>query len=542
MTTALLSVSDKTGVLDLALALHGLGVKLLSTGGTARLLADAGLPVQEVADVTGFPEMLDGRVKTLHPRIHGGLLARRDVPAHMAALAEHGIGTIDLLVVNLYPFAKATARPDCTLDDAIENIDIGGPAMLRAAAKNWEHVAVVIDPADYPRLLAELAAGAVARETRFMLAAKVFAHTAAYDGMISNYLSALVPGSEGAGAAVPSRETFPAVLNLQFNKTQDMRYGENPHQAAAFYREASVAAPPPPGLLAQWTQLQGKALSFNNIADADAAWECVKSFSQPACVIVKHANPCGVAVGADLCEAYLKALKTDPTSAFGGIVAFNRPLEAKVALAMQESKQFVEVLIAPSVPEAVRPLYAAKQNLRLLEVPLANGSDSGPSVSPASPAGNAWDYKRVGGGLLVQSGDAKNVAAHELRVVSQTVPTPAQMADLQFAWKVAKFVKSNAIVFCGGGMTLGVGAGQMSRVDSARIASIKAANAGLPLAGSAVASDAFFPFRDGLDVVVDAGATCVIQPGGSVRDDEVIAAANERGVAMVFTGTRHFRH
>jgi phosphoribosylaminoimidazolecarboxamide formyltransferase / IMP cyclohydrolase len=539
MTTALLSVSDKTGVLDLARALHGLGVKLLSTGGTARLLADAGLPVREVADVTGFPEMLDGRVKTLHPRIHGGLLARRDVPAHMAALAEHGIATIDLLVVNLYPFAKATARPDCTLDDAIENIDIGGPAMLRAAAKNWEHVAVLIDPADYPQVLAELAAGAVARETRFRLAAKVFAHTAAYDGMISNYLSVLVPGSEAAGAAVPSREPFPAVLNLQFNKTQDMRYGENPHQAAAFYREAALAAPPPPGLLAQWTQLQGKALSFNNIADADAAWECVKSFAEPACVIVKHANPCGVAVGADLCEAYLKALKTDPTSAFGGIVAFNRPLDARVAQAMQESKQFVEVLISPSVPEAVRPLYAAKQNLRLLEVPLANDQGQGLGTNPV---GNAWDYKRVGGGLLVQSGDAKNVALHELRVVSRTAPTPAQMADLQFAWKVAKFVKSNAIVFCGAGMTLGVGAGQMSRVDSARIAGIKAAHAGLVLAGSAVASDAFFPFRDGLDVVVDAGATSVIQPGGSVRDDEVIAAANERGVAMVFTGIRHFRH
>ncbi len=549
MTTALLSVSDKTGVLDLARALHTLGVKLLSTGGTARLLAEAGLPVQEVADLTGFPEMLDGRVKTLHPRIHGGLLARRDVPAHMAALTEHGIGTIDLLVVNLYPFAQATARATCTLDDAIENIDIGGPAMLRAAAKNWEHVAVVIAPADYPRVLAELAAGAVTRETRFMLAGKVFAHTAAYDGMISNYLSALAPGSESTGTAVPVREPFPAVLNLQFSKTQDMRYGENPHQAAAFYREANGAvaapefatasAPPsvaaPTGLLAQWTQLQGKALSFNNIADADAAWECVKSFDEPACVIVKHANPCGVAVGADLCEAYLKALKTDPTSAFGGIVAFNRPLDARVAQAMQESKQFVEVLIAPSVPEAVRPLYAAKQNLRLLEVPLAPDTRD-------TPAGNAWDYKRVGGGLLVQSGDAKNVASHELRVVSRTAPTPAQLADLQFAWKVAKFVKSNAIVFCGAGMTLGVGAGQMSRVDSARIASIKAANSGLSLAGSAVASDAFFPFRDGLDVVVDAGASCVIQPGGSMRDDEVIAAANERGVAMVFTGTRHFRH
>ncbi len=538
MTTALLSVSDKTGVLELAHALHGLGVKLISTGGTARLLAQAGLPVREVAEVTGFPEMLDGRVKTLHPRIHGGLLARRDVPQHMTALAEQGIGSIDILVVNLYPFAQATARPDCTLDDAIENIDIGGPAMLRAAAKNWEHVSVLIDPADYTGVLAELAAGQVARETRFRLATKVFAHTAAYDGMIANYLSALAPGSERTGALVAARGAFPAVLTMQFHKAQDMRYGENPHQAAAFYTEGlslGSAQPPGSGLLAPWQQLQGKALSFNNIADADAAWECVKSFSEPACVIVKHANPCGVAVGADLLQAYQKALKTDPTSAFGGIVAFNRPLDARVAQAMQDSKQFVEVLIAPGVPPAVRPLYAAKANLRLLEVPLTLG--------PAGvPASNAWETQRVGGGLLVQSGDTKNVAAHELRVVSQRIPTATELADLQFAWKVAKFVKSNAIVFCAGGMTLGVGAGQMSRVDSARIAGIKAANAGLSLAGSAVASDAFFPFRDGLDVVVDAGAACVIQPGGSVRDDEVIAAANERGVAMVFTGTRHFRH
>jgi phosphoribosylaminoimidazolecarboxamide formyltransferase/IMP cyclohydrolase len=523
--TALISVSDKTGIVDFARALHGAGVKLLSTGGTARLLADSGLPVAEVAEVTGFPEMLDGRVKTLHPRIHGGLLARRDLPAHMGALAEHGIGTIDLLVVNLYPFALATARTDCTLEDAIENIDIGGPAMLRAAAKNWPHVTVLIDPADYAGVLDELRAGGVARATRFRLAKKAFAHTSAYDGMITNYLGALAAGAEEQPASVPAREAFPATLSLQLVKTQDMRYGENPHQAAAFYGEPR----PAPGLLAGWTQHQGKALSFNNIADADAAWECVKSFDEPACVIVKHANPCGAAVGAGLAEAYRKAWSTDPTSAYGGIVAFNRPLDAATADAMQSAKQFVEVLVAPGFTPEARTLLAAKANLRVLEVPLAATT-------------NAFDYKRVGGGLLVQTHDAKNVARGELRVVTKLAPSEAQMADLLFAWKVAKFVKSNAIVYAGAGMTLGVGAGQMSRVDSSRIAALKAANAGLSLAGAAVASDAFFPFRDGLDVLADAGARCVIQPGGSMRDDEVIAAADERGIAMVFTGTRHFRH
>ena len=525
MPTALLSVSDKTGIVDLARSLHSLGVKLLSTGGTARLLADSGLPVTEVAEVTGFPEMLDGRVKTLHPRIHGGLLARRDVPAHMAALQEHGIGAIDLLIVNLYPFAQATARADCTLEDAIENIDIGGPAMLRAAAKNWADVAVVIDPADYAQVLQELKDGAVQRSTKFMLARKVFAHTAAYDGMITNYLSALPAGSESAPAVVPQRAAFPTVFNLQLHKVQDMRYGENPHQAAAFYREAN----PAPGLLAGWKQQQGKELSFNNIADADAAWECVKSFDEPACVIVKHANPCGVGVGTSLVEAYAKAWKTDPTSAFGGIIACNRPLDEATAARIGEHKQFVEVLIAPAITPEARALFAAKQNVRLLEVPWAATS-------------NTLDFKRVGGGLLLQSQDARNVAPGELRVVTKKAPTPEQMADLMFAWKVAKFVKSNAIVYCADGMTLGVGAGQMSRIDSARIASIKAGNAGLSLQGSAVASDAFFPFRDGLDVVCDQGAACVIQPGGSMRDEEVIAAADERGVAMVFTGSRHFRH
>jgi phosphoribosylaminoimidazolecarboxamide formyltransferase/IMP cyclohydrolase len=523
MLTALLSVSDKTGIVDFARQLQAAGVKLLSTGGTAKLLAEAGLPVTEGAEVTGFPEMLDGRVKTLHPRIHGGLLARRDMPAHMAALQQHGIGTIDLLIVNLYPFAQATARADCTLEDAIENIDIGGPAMLRAAAKNWQDVAVVIDPADYPRVLAELQAGKIARDTKFMLAKKVFAHTSAYDGMITNYLTALEAGAENTLAAVPAKTEYPQVFNLQLVKTQDMRYGENPHQSAAFYRDLK----PVDGTLAHWTQLQGKELSYNNIADADAAWECVKTFDAPACVIVKHANPCGVAVAGTALEAYSKALKTDPTSAFGGIIAFNQPLDGAAAEAV--AKQFVEVLIAPSISAEARAVFAAKQNVRLLEVPLLRQM-------------NGLDFKRVGGGMLLQSADTKNVAASELRVVTTRQPSHEQMQDLLFAWKVAKFVKSNAIVFCAGGMTLGVGAGQMSRIDSARIASIKAQNAGLTLQGSAVASDAFFPFRDGLDVVCDAGATCVIQPGGSMRDEEVIAAANERNIAMVFTGTRHFRH
>ncbi|MEO7853313.1 MAG: bifunctional phosphoribosylaminoimidazolecarboxamide formyltransferase/IMP cyclohydrolase [Rubrivivax sp.] len=526
--TALISVSDKTGIVEFARALAALQVRLLSTGGTARLLSQAGLQVTEVAEVTGLPEMLDGRVKTLHPRIHAGLLARRDVPTHMASLAEHGIGTIELLVVNLYPFAEATARADCTLDEAIENIDIGGPAMLRAAAKNWPDVTVLIDPADYPQVLAELQDGGVQRATRFRLAKKVYAHTAAYDGMISNYLGELNEGVEDTPAAVPKRHRFPAQFNLQLQRTQTLRYGENPHQTAAFYREAQ----PPAGALAQWVQLQGKELSYNNIADADAAWECVKTFEQPCCVIVKHANPCGVAIGADATEAYDRAWQTDPTSAFGGILAFNRVLDEATAQRIGDHKQFVEVLIAPGFSPGARALLAAKQNLRLLEVP---GVWSG-------AAANTLDFKRIGGGMLLQTSDAKNVGPGELRVVTKLAPTAQQNDDLLFAWKVAKFVKSNAIVFCGDGMTLGVGAGQMSRIDSARIARIKAGNAGLSLAGSAVASDAFFPFRDGLDVVIDEGAACVIQPGGSMRDDEVIAAADERGIAMVFTGTRHFRH
>ena len=520
---ALLSVSDKTGIVDFARALHERGVKLLSTGGTAKLLAESGLPVTEVADYTGFPEMLDGRVKTLHPKVHGGILARRDLPEHMAALSEHSIPTIDLLVVNLYPFQQTVAKDECTLADAIENIDIGGPTMLRSAAKNHRDVTVIVDPADYATVLAEMQANnnTVGYETNFMLAKKVFAHTAQYDGAITNYLTSL-----GADKSHSTRSAYPQTLNLAFDKVQEMRYGENPHQSAAFYRDLKAVD----GALANYKQLQGKELSYNNIADADAAWECVKSFDPAkgaASLIIKHANPCGVAIGGTAQEAYEKAFKTDSTSAFGGIIAFNVPLDE--AAAQEVVKQFVEVLIAPSFSEGARAIFSTRQNVRLLEIPLGNGL-------------NNYDFKRVGGGLLVQSPDAKNVQPSELRVVTKRHPTPKEMDDLMFAWRVAKFVKSNAIVFCGGGMTLGVGAGQMSRVDSARIASIKAQNAGLTLVGSAVASDAFFPFRDGLDVVVDAGASCVIQPGGSVRDDEVIAAADERNVAMIFTGTRHFRH
>jgi len=516
MKTALLSVSDKTGVLDLARALARHGYRLLSTGGTARMLAHAGLAVAEVAQVTGFPEILDGRVKTLSPRIHAGLLARRDSPEHMAALAQHGIDPIDILVVNLYPFEQAVASIECTFDDAIENIDIGGPAMLRAAAKNHGSVAVLVDPADYGAVLAELDThGRVGSALRFELAKKVFAHTARYDGAIGNYLSSLDERLKPT--------PFPATLTRQWVKVQDMRYGENPHQGAAFYRERGVGA----GLLAGYSQLQGKALSYNNIADADAAWECVRVFETAACVIVKHANPCGAAVAADVAAAYAKALRTDPTSAFGGIIAFNRPVDGACAQAL--TGQFVEVVIAPAYDAEARQVFAAKSNLRLLALAAGDGA-------------NDLDFKRVGGGLLAQTPDLADVQRAQLQIVSERQPSARQIDDLRFAWRVAKFVKSNAIVFARDGMTVAVGAGQMSRIDSARIAAIKAANAGLPLAGTAVASDAFFPFRDGLDAVIDAGAECVIQPGGSVRDAEVIAAANERGVAMVFTGTRHFRH
>lgn len=525
---ALLSVSDKTGVLDFARALSAMNINILSTGGTARLLADNGIKVTEVADYTGFPEMLDGRVKTLHPKIHGGILARRDVPEHAAALEKHDIPTIDMVVVNLYPFQQTVANEHCTLEDAIENIDIGGPAMLRSSAKNHKDVVVICDPADYSQVLDELKAhnGEVTYETKFALAKKVFAHTAQYDGAITNYFTSLGQDRQHA-----TRSTYPATLNLHFEKVQEMRYGENPHQSAAFYKDIGVVD----GALANYRQLQGKELSYNNIADADAAWECVKTFDETACVIIKHANPCGVAVGASPLEAYSKAFQTDPTSAFGGIIAFNRELDGNAAEAV--AKQFVEVLIAPSFTQRARQVFATKQNVRLLEIPFEG---EGNIESAARLA--RMDFKRVGGGLLVQSPDAKNVLLSELKIVSKKQPTPQQLQDLMFAWRVAKFVKSNAIVFCGNGMTLGVGAGQMSRVDSARIASIKAHNAGLSLAGSAAASDAFFPFRDGFDVVVEAGATSVIQPGGSMRDQEVIDAADEHGVVMLLTGARHFRH
>ena len=513
---ALLSVSDKTGVVDSARSLVELGYHLLSTGGTARLLEKEGIPCQEVADYTGFPEMLDGRVKTLNPKIHAGILARRPVAEHMQALAEHGIDPIDLIVVNLYPFEQTIAKPDCTFEDAIENIDIGGPTMIRAAAKNHESVAVVVDPADYDRVLEEIRRdGAVGAATRLMLAKKVFSHTARYDGMIANYLTSLSPEGE--------RTLFPDVFTRQWEKVQDMRYGENPHQNAAFYRERTVA----PGLLAGYTQLQGKELSYNNIADSDAAWECVRSFDTPACVIIKHANPCGVAIAGDVTEAYNKAFLTDSKSAFGGIIAFNREVTGECA--ERVSHQFAEVIIAPAFSKEALEIFGAKKNLRLLTVALGS-------------AHNDFDFKRVGGGLLVQTPDTQLCGAEVLKCVTEKAPTEEQTADLLFAWNVARFVKSNTIVYVKNGMTLGVGAGQMSRVDSARIAAIKAEEAGLSLEGSVAASDAFFPFRDGLDVVVDAGAVAVIQPGGSIRDDEVIAAANERGVAMVFTGERHFRH
>jgi phosphoribosylaminoimidazolecarboxamide formyltransferase/IMP cyclohydrolase len=520
---ALISVSDKPGVVELARELAALGIRLLSTGGTAKLLADAGLGVTEVAAHTGFPEMLDGRVKTLHPTIHGGLLARRDRAEHMAALERHGIASIDLLVVNLYPFEATVARAGCTLAEAIENIDIGGPAMVRSAAKNWNDVAVLTDPSQYPGVVAELKRdGAVSTKTRFALAVAAFDRIAQYDGAISDYLSSLAGPSDG----VPERHEFPAQANGRFVKLQDLRYGENPHQRAAFYRDLA----PLPGSLVTARQLQGKELSYNNIADADAAWECVKSFDGLACVIVKHANPCGVAVASSAAAAYAKAFKTDPTSAFGGIIAFNGAVDR--ACAELVAKQFVEVLIAPSYSAEALAVFAAKANTRVLEITLP-GPGSGR---------NTHDLKRVGSGLLIQTADNLDLAEADLKVVTRKAPTAEQTRDLLFAWKVARYVKSNAIVFCADGMTLGVGAGQMSRIDSAKIASIKAEAAKLPLAGSAVASDAFFPFRDGLDVVVDAGAACVIQPGGSMRDAEVIAAADERGVAMVFSGVRHFRH
>ncbi len=530
---ALLSVSDKTGIVEFAQGLHALGIKLLSTGGTAKLLAEAGLPVTEVAEVTQFPEMLDGRVKTLHPKVHGGLLARRELPAHMAALKEHGIDTIDLLVVNLYPFEATVAKAGCTLADAIENIDIGGPAMVRSAAKNWADVGVITDAGQYEAVLGELkASGKLSDKLRFALSVAAFNRIAQYDGAISDYLSSVKFEDEKLSEAyVPERSPFPGQSNGHFTKVQDLRYGENSHQQAALYRDLY----PAPGSLVTGEQLQGKELSYNNIADADAAWECVKSFEQPACVIVKHANPCGVAVGNDAHEAYAKAFQTDPTSAFGGIIAFNRTVDKAAAEAVV--KQFVEVLMAPDFTAEALEIFKPKVNVRLMKIALPAGGERA-----WDQGRNAMDAKRVGSGLLLQTADNHELALADLKVVTVKQPAPEELQDLLFAWKVAKYVKSNAIVFCKNGMTMGVGAGQMSRLDSARIASIKAEAAKLSLQGTVVASDAFFPFRDGLDVVVDAGATCVAQPGGSMRDQEVIDAANERGVAMVFTGVRHFRH
>jgi phosphoribosylaminoimidazolecarboxamide formyltransferase/IMP cyclohydrolase len=518
---ALLSVSDKTGLIDFARALSAAGVELLSTGGTAKAIRDAGLPVKDVSEFTGFPEMLDGRVKTLHPKVHAGILAVRDNDAHVATMNEHGLGYIDLVCVNLYPFVATVSKPH-TLDEAIENIDIGGPAMVRSSAKNYRHVAIVTDPADYATLVAEMTAnnGALSDATRFDLAKKAFTHTAQYDGHISNYLTSLNAAGE--------REQFGDKLTLQFSRAQTCRYGENPHQNGAFYIEAHA----PAGTISTSRQIQGKELSYNNIADTDAALECVKTFdagvdTKPACVIVKHANPCGVAFGENLLDAYNRAYQTDPESAFGGIIAFNGRLDGETAKAIVE-RQFVEVIIAPEVSPEASEAVAAKKNVRLLECGVWAGAIA------------QMDMKRVAGGLLVQDAD---VLLHgELKVVTKRAPTAKEMEDLLFAWRIAKFVKSNAIVYCKDGMTIGVGAGQMSRVNSARIAAIKAEHAGLVVPGSVMASDAFFPFRDGLDNAAAAGITAVIQPGGSMRDDEVIAAADEHGIAMVFTGVRHFRH
>ncbi len=518
---ALISVSDKRELCGFARGLRQRGVELLSTGGTARLLADDGIEVIEVSAYTGFPEMLDGRVKTLHPRVHAGVLARRDLPAHMQALREHDIPPIDLVAVNLYPFEQAIARPDCDLALAIENIDIGGPTLLRAAAKNYAAVVVIVDPSDYQAVLAAMDSGAIDEHFRFQLAAKAFAHTARYDGLIASYLSRWQQG-DGKSVAM----TFPGNINLQLNKVQELRYGENPHQRAAFYVEHAVAA----GSIAAAAQAQGKALSYNNIADADAALECVKLFADPACVIVKHANPCGVAVGADIRQAYERAYATDPTSAFGGIIAFNRTLGAETARAIIE-RQFVELIVAPEVEATASKVLAGKKGVRVLAC--------GAWTAAELPA---LDYKRVTGGLLVQERDTGMIKETDLRVVSARAPSAQELADLLFAWRVVKYVKSNAIVYARQGQTVGIGAGQMSRVVSSRIAAMKAAEAGLPTRGAVMASDAFFPFRDGIDLAGEAGIAAVIQPGGSVRDAEVIAAADEHGMAMVFTGMRHFRH
>jgi len=521
---ALISVSDKTGIVEFAQALADRGVDILSTGGTARLLAEQGISVTEVSDYTGFPEMMDGRVKTLHPKVHGGVLGRRGQDDDV--MEKHGINPIDMVVVNLYPFAETVAKEGCTLADAVENIDIGGPTMVRSAAKNHKDVTIVVNAGDYTRVIAEIDANdkSLTLETRFDLAIAAFEHTAAYDGMIANYFGTMVP-SYGENKEGDEESKFPRTFNQQFEKKQDMRYGENSHQAAAFYVEAN----PEEASVSTARQIQGKALSYNNIADTDAALECVKEFDEPACVIVKHANPCGVALGKDILEAYDRAFKTDPTSAFGGIIAFNRELDAATATAITE-RQFVEVIIAPSVSAEAVEIVAAKKNLRLLECGEWTTKTTG------------FDVKRVNGGLLVQDRDQGMVSEDDLKVVSKRQPTAEELKDALFCWKVAKYVKSNAIVYSKGDMTIGVGAGQMSRVYSAKIAGIKAADEGLQVEGCVMASDAFFPFRDGIDAAAEAGIKCVIQPGGSMRDDEVIAAADEHGMAMIFTGMRHFRH
>lgn len=521
---ALISVSDKTGIVEFAQALAERGVDILSTGGTARLLAEQGIAVTEVSDYTGFPEMMDGRVKTLHPKVHGGVLGRRGQDDDV--MAKHGINPIDMVVVNLYPFAETVAKEGCTLADAVENIDIGGPTMVRSAAKNHKDVTIVVNAHDYDRVIAEMDENekSLTLETRFDLAIAAFEHTAAYDGMIANYFGTMVP-SYGENKEGDEESKFPRTFNQQFEKKQDMRYGENSHQAAAFYVEAN----PQEASVSTARQIQGKALSYNNIADTDAALECVKEFNEPACVIVKHANPCGVALGKDILEAYNRAYQTDPTSAFGGIIAFNQELDAKTASAIVE-RQFVEVIIAPSVSAEAIEVVAAKKNVRLLECGEWTTKTTG------------FDVKRVNGGLLVQDRDQGMVSLDDLKVVSKRQPTEEELKDALFCWKVAKYVKSNAIVYAKGDMTIGVGAGQMSRVYSAKIAGIKAADEGLQVEGCVMASDAFFPFRDGIDAAAEAGIKCVIQPGGSMRDDEVIAAADEHGMAMIFTGMRHFRH
>lgn len=522
---ALLSVSDKTGIIEFARSLSQKGVDLLSTGGTAKLLAENGIKVTEVSDYTGHPEIMDGRVKTLHPKVHGGILARRGTDE--AVMTQNNISAIDLVVVNLYPFANAVADENCSLENAIENIDIGGPTMVRAAAKNHKDVTIVVNAHDYDRVLAEMSAndGSLVYKTRFDLAIAAFEHTAAYDGMIANYFGKMLPAHGSDEVVNLESQKFPRTFNSQFIKKQDLRYGENSHQDAAFYVEAS----PEEASVSTANQIQGKALSYNNIADTDAALECVKEFDEPACVIVKHANPCGVAIGDDILAAYEGAYKTDPTSAFGGIIAFNRELDEETAQAIV-SRQFVEVIIAPSTSDAAAKVVATKPNLRLLACGQWSSKTTG------------FDFKRVNGGLLVQDTDQGSVTSDDLTVVTKRQPTPEEMRDLQFCWKVAKYVKSNAIVYVKNSSTIGVGAGQMSRVYSAKVAGIKAADENLEVAGSVMASDAFFPFRDGLDAAAEAGITAVIQPGGSMRDNEVIAAADEHNIAMVFTGMRHFRH